>query len=93
MSDCDLALLVQVGQEWAAIVDTEVENTVLIRCFERHAVDGTVGGLRKRGEVETVEWRKHGELELESVVLCREEGSKVIVLVLRNLNLKSLFAR
>lgn len=40
--DSDLPLLVDVGEEWAAVVDAEVEDTMLVGCLERGTKDGSV---------------------------------------------------
>ena len=55
VSDCDLPLFIDVCNERSAIVDAEVENTVLIGGLESSTEDGGVCGLRDRGEVKAVE--------------------------------------
>lgn len=61
MSDCDLSLFVQVGEEWAAVIDAEVEYAMLVGGFEGGAEDGGVGGLLEGCEVEAVKGGEHGE--------------------------------
>lgn len=90
MPDGDLTLLIQACQKWAAVVDSEVEDTMLVGSAEGYTEDGAVGGLRQRGQVETVERREHREFELESIVLSWKERHKVVVLVLGNFDLESL---
>jgi hypothetical protein len=88
--DCDLPLLVDVCNEGAAVVDAEVEDTVLIGGLEGDAEDGGVGGLRDGREVEAVEWRQHAELELNVVVRLRDKGSEVVLLPFGDLDLEVL---
>lgn len=45
MPDGDLALLIQACQEGAAVVDSEVEDAVLVGSAEGHTEDSAVGGL------------------------------------------------
>lgn len=53
--DGDLSLLVNVGDEWTAVVNTEVENSVLVRCLESGTEDGSVFCLSNWGQIEAVE--------------------------------------
>lgn len=67
VADGDGDLLLDVGEEWSLVVDEEVEDTVLVRQGEGGGV-----GVRfrsRRGEVEAMERREHGDLELEVVGL------------------------
>lgn len=79
MPDCDLPLFIDVRDERSAIVDTEVEDAVLIGGLEGSAEDGGVCGTRDGGEVEAVEGRQHAELKLDVVVRIGNEGSQVVV--------------
>lgn len=51
VADSDLSLLIDICEEGAAIVDAEVEDTVLIGSPERDAEDGGICGLCDRGKV------------------------------------------
>ena len=84
---CDLSLLVNVGKERSAVVDTEVENAVLIRCLEGNTENGSIRSLRDGRKVKTVEWRKHAEFELDVVIRGGNEGNEVVVVPFRDLNL------
>ena len=81
-----LVLLLDVGEEGTLVVDAEGEDTVLIGGHElgaEHSAGiGTAGGL----EVQAVERREHGELELESIAGGNFEGNPLVVDILRNLN-------
>lgn len=81
-----LVLLLDGGEEGTLVVDAEGEDTVLIGSHELRAEHsagiGTAGGL----EVQAVERREHGELELESVAGGNFEGNPLVVDVLGNLN-------
>ena len=90
VADSNLALLIDVGEEWAAVVDAEVEDAVLVRCAECDAEDGRVRGLRDRGEVEALEGREHAKLELDVVGGGWHEGLEVVVGVLGDLDLEVL---
>ena len=90
--DGDLPLLVDVGDEWAAVVDTEVEDTVLIRCLESGTEDGGIFGLRNWRQIEAVERREHAELKLNVVVWSRDKGLKVVHIVFGDLNLEMLLS-
>jgi hypothetical protein len=79
VADGNLALLVDVGKEWAAVIDAEVEDAVLIGCLECDAEDGRVCGLCNGREVETLERGEHAELELQVVVGGRNKGLEVVV--------------
>jgi hypothetical protein len=88
--DGHLPLLVDVGDEGAAIVDAEVENSVLVGCPECDAENGCIRGLCDRGEVQALEGRKHAELKLDVVLGGGDEGSEVVVGVLGDLDLEVL---
>jgi hypothetical protein len=64
----NLALLVDVGEERAAVVDAEVEDAVLVGRLECNAEDGGICSLRDGGEVEALEGGQHAEFELQVVV-------------------------
>jgi hypothetical protein len=88
--DSDLPLLVNVGDEWAAVVDTEVEDTMLVGCLEPSTKNGSVLSLRNWGEIEAVKRREHAELKLDVIVWSRDEGSKVVIVVFRYFDLEVL---
>ena len=79
VADRDLSLLVDVREEGAAVVDAEVEDAVLIGCFERDAEDCGVCSLRDGGEVEALEGGEHAEFELDVVGGGGGEGDEVVV--------------
>lgn len=85
--DCDLPLLIDVCDERSAVVDAEVEDTVLIGGLESDTENGGVGGLSDGGEVQAVEGRKHAEFELDVVIRGGNEGNEVVVVPFRDLNL------
>jgi hypothetical protein len=87
---CDLPLLVDVCEEWAAVVDAEVEDTMLVGCLECDAENGGVCGLCHWGEVQALEGREHGKLELNVVGRGGGEGLEVIMVILGDLDLKVL---
>ena len=89
--DCNLPLLINVCDKRSAVVDAEIENTVLIGSLESNTKDGGVGGLRDGGEVETVEGRQHAELELDVVVRSGDEGDEAVVVPLGDFNLEVLY--
>jgi len=88
--DGDLPLFVDVGDKWAAVVDAEVENAVLIGCPERDAEDGCVRGLCDRREIQALEGREHAELKLDVVFGRGDKGSEVVVGVFGDLDLEVL---
>lgn len=90
MAYSNLPLLIDVGEEGAAVVDAEVEDAVLIWGLECDAKDGGVRGLANWGEIEALEWREHAELELNLVVGRWDKGREVIVGVLGDLDLEML---
>ena len=91
--DCDLPLLIDVCNEGSAVVDAEVEDTMLIGSLESDAEDGGVGGLRDGGEIEAVERRQHAELELDVVVRGGDKGHEAVVGPLGDLDLEVLYRR
>ena len=86
----DLALLVDVGEERAAVVDAEVEDAVLVGRAEGDAEDGRVCGLRDGGQVQALEGREHAEFELDVVGRGRGEGREVVVCVFGDFDLEVL---
>lgn len=86
MPDGNGALLVDVSEERALVVDTEVEDAVLIGKDEACAVDGRRLRRRLGGEVEAMEGGQHGELELHNVVLRGGERGPGVPVVLREGN-------
>lgn len=88
--DGNLPLLIDVGDKGAAVVDTEVENAVLIGCPECDTEDGRVRGLCDWGEIQALEGREHAELKLDVILGRGDEGSKVVVRVFGDLDLEVL---
>lgn len=93
VADGDLPLFVDVGKEGSAVVDAEIEDTVLIGSLESGAEDGGVLSVCDRGEVHAVEGRKHAELELNLIVRRWDKGSEVVVCVFGDFNLEVLGSR
>jgi hypothetical protein len=79
VADGDLPLLVDVGDEGAAVVDAEVEDAVLVGGLEGDAEDGGVCGCGDGGEVEAVEGGEHAEFELHLVARVGGEGREAVV--------------
>lgn len=77
-----LVLLLDVSEERPLVVDTEREDSVLIGGHELGAVYGACLGARCRLEGQTVEWRKHGELELQLIARGDLEWDPLIIRVL-----------
>jgi hypothetical protein len=55
VADSDLPLFINVGEEGAAVVDAEVEDTVLIGRLEGNSENGSVCGLRDGGQIKAME--------------------------------------
>lgn len=70
----DSIFLLQVREEWSLVVDFEVEDSVLIWKTDFGAVGCGVRGTGGWGEGNTVEGRKHRNLELEEIVGWDREG-------------------
>lgn len=81
MSDRDLSLLIHTRQERALVVDSEVEDAVLIRCAEGGLEDGGVVGGLHGFEGDAVEGGEHAEFELERVGGGDGEGCVVVEFV------------
>ena len=79
VSDCDLPLLVDIGEEGTAIVDAEVEDAVLVGGLESDSEDCCVSRLRDGGEIEAVKGREHAEFELNLVVRRENERGEVVI--------------
>lgn len=77
VSHGNLLLLLNVGEERSAVVDTEVEDTVLIGGLKGHTEDGGVLGLGQRGEIQAMEGRKHRKFELNCIRGSGGEWDKV----------------
>ena len=75
----DLPLLVHTGKEGTLVVYAEVENAVLIRRHKGLGVHGRFRSLLNHVQGETVEWRKHGEFELQGVARWGSEWDPFIV--------------
>lgn len=86
-----LVLLLDVGEEWALVVDAEGEDAVLVRNHELSAVYSAclraAGGLKSQA----VERREHSELQLQLVLAGDLEGHPLVVGVLGHLNVEDLF--
>ena len=68
MADRHLSLDVKVRPERPLVVDTERIDAVLVWYAEGCAEKSAVGRCRDGLQVQTVEGREHGELELERVL-------------------------
>ncbi len=90
VSDGDLPLFIDGGDEGAAVIDAEVENTMLVRSLEGDTKDGCVRGFRSRSEIEAVEWREHAELKLNLIVGGENEWGEMVVGVLGDFHLEML---
>lgn len=82
VADADGALLLDVGEERALVVDHKVEDAVLVRRHELRAVGGGVVRLVDGGEVQAVEGRQHGELELQLILFGEGERHPLVPVVL-----------
>lgn len=83
VADADRVLLLNVGEERTLVVDLEVEDAMLVGEGEGDAIHGSIASGAFTGQVEAVEGRKHGELELEFVVLRKGKGNPFIPVPLR----------
>lgn len=88
--DCNLPLLIDVCDERSAVVDTEIEDTVLVRGLEVNAEEGGVRGFGNWRKIEAVEGRQHAELELDVVVRAGLKRYEAVVLPFRDLDFKGL---
>lgn len=86
----DLVLLLDIGEEWTPIIDAERENAMLIRDRKSDTVDSAILRAVFRQEIETVEWRKHGELQLQSILRGNFERHKPIEVVLGEFDVERL---
>ena len=68
MADRYLSLDVDARPERPLVVDPERVDAVLVRYAEGCAEEGAVGSCGDGLEVQTLEGREHGELELERIV-------------------------
>ena len=75
----DLPLLVHTGKEGTLVVYAEVENAVLIRRCKGLGVNRRFLSLLNHVQGKTVEWRQHGEFELQGVASWRGEWNPFIV--------------
>ena len=92
VADGDLPLLVDVGDEGAAVVDAEVEDAVLVGGLEGDAEDGGVGGCGDGRQVEAVEGRQHAEFQLDLIAGVWDEGLEAVADPLGDLDLVVLVA-
>jgi hypothetical protein len=90
MANGDLSLFINVCEKGAAVVDTEVKDTVLIGGFECDAEDCGIGGLRNGREIEALEGGEHAELKLNLVVGGGDKGLEVVVGVFGDFDLEVL---
>lgn len=86
VADRHLCVFIDVRPERPLVIDAESEDTVLVRQAEGCAEKTAVGSGRDGLEVQTVERREHGELELEGVVGGNRQRLQVIVIVGRHFN-------
>lgn len=93
VADGDLVLLLNGGEEGPLVVDTEGEDTVLIRGHEL-STEHSAGISAGRGlESQAVERREHGELELELVSARNLKGNPLVVDILGDFNAVNLYVR
>lgn len=78
VADANRILLFDIGEERALVVNQEVEDSVLVGKRKGHAVDGGVIGGARKLQVQAVEGREHGELELEKVVFGEDKGHPLV---------------
>lgn len=83
VADADCVLLLNIGEERALVVDLEIEDAMLIGEDEGNAIHGSIASGAPASQVEAVEGRKHGKLELENVVLGKGEGNPFVPAPLR----------
>ena len=90
VTDGNLVLLLNVGEERTLVIHTEREDTVLIGSDKLGAVHGA--SLRATGGLEgqTVEGREHGEFQLQLILSGDLEGHPLIIGVFGNLNAENL---
>ena len=88
----NLSLLINGGDEGAAVVDAEVEDSVLVGCSKPNTKDSRIRGLRNRREIEALEGREHAEFELDVVLFGGLEGNKAVVFVFGDFDLEVLYA-
>jgi len=86
MSDCDLLLYLNVGEEWSLVVDFEGKYAVLVWAGESCTVKSAVGRLRDGFQWQAVEWRKHGKFELKSILGWDVQGCEVRLGILGEFN-------
>ena len=90
MPQCNLNLLVNVGDVRSLIVGAECENTVLIWNSEVYRESHSIDVHGSRNQVEAVVRIKHSKLELQRIIGRELEGDPAIHRVLRESDLKSL---
>lgn len=83
VADANRVLLFDSGEERALVVDLEVEDAMLVGEGEGDAIHGSIVSGAGASQVEAVEGRKHGKLELEKVVLRKGKGNPFIPAPLR----------
>lgn len=93
MARRDFAFLVDAGEEGSLVVDSKMEDAVLVRKSEARGIDGRGLRLGHGLEVQTVEGREHGELELHLISRNRHKRDQLPILILGELNRKCLESR
>ncbi len=58
----DCVLLFDIGEEWALIIDLEIEDAMLIRENEARGVCGGLWCNLGTVKLQAMEWRQHAEL-------------------------------
>lgn len=90
VANCNLVLFFNISEEGPLVIHAEREDAVLVRDSEGGAVDCAVLGPGRRLQVETVEGRKHSELELHGIVVWDFKWRIVVVLVFGKLDVECL---
>ena len=88
-----LVLLLNGGEEWTLVVDTEREDSVLVRSDELSAEHSASVGTAGRLESQAVEGREHSELQLELILAGDLERNPLVVNILGDLNVEDLQRR
>lgn len=81
MSYCHFSLDIHIGEEWSLVVDAEGENAMLVWQSEGRAKDRAICSLGHWNEVEPVEWREHGEFELDSICRVNLQRCQTVVYI------------
>lgn len=92
VADGDLMLFHDIGEERALVVDAEGEDSMLVGKGKSSAVHSAVFRAARREERETMEGRKHGELELHCIPVGDFERHEPVKCILGELNVERLQA-